>query len=88
MSACSEAFHPLRACAILVVGWRRRLNACSVHGIGTSCFVAKAGGKEYIIQIHNCLLVSQTLQTRCNEITFSADGSWVRVLGPVRGYQF
>ena len=89
MSACSEAFHSLRPCAILVVGVAGSMPA---HGIGTACFVATACDKEYIIKIHNCLLchgedkfnllsVSQTLRTRRNEITFSADGSRVAVAG-------
>ena len=74
MSACSEAFHTLRPCAILVVGVAGSMPA---HGIGTACFVASAGGKEQIIKIHNCLLchgedkfnllsVSQTLRSRAS----------------------
>jgi hypothetical protein len=89
MSACSEAFHSLRPCAILVVGVAGSMPA---HGIGTACFVATVDGKEYIVRIHNCLLchgedkfnllsVSQTLRTRRNTITFSADESRVHVKG-------
>ncbi len=89
MSACSEAFHSLRPCAILVVGDAGSMPA---HGIGTACFVATAGDKEYILKINNCLLchgedkfnllsASQTLRTRRNKITFSADGSRVTVAG-------
>ncbi len=89
ISACSDAFHSLRPCAILVVGVAGSMPA---HGIGTACFVATADGKEYIVRIHNCLLchgedkfnllsVSQTLRTRRNTITFSADESRVHVKG-------
>ena len=89
MSACSEAFHTLRPCAILVVGVAGSMPA---HGIGTACFVASTGGKEQIVKIHNCLLchgedkfnllsVSQTLRSRRNEIVFSAEGSRIRVKG-------
>jgi hypothetical protein len=89
MSACSEAFLSLRPCAILVVGVAGSMPA---HGIGTACFVATAGGKEYIVKIHNCLLchgedrfnllsVSQTLRTKRNDITFSADASMLQVRG-------
>ena len=92
MSACSEAFHSLRPCAILVVGVAGSMPA---HGIGTACFVATAGGKEYVIKIHNCLLchgedrfnllsVSQTLRTKRNDITFSADGSRLQIMGSAR----
>ncbi len=79
----------MRPCAILVVGVAGSMPA---HGIGTACFVATADGKEYIVRIHNCLLchgedkfnllsVSQTLRTRRNTITFSADESRVHVKG-------
>ena len=89
MSACSEAFHSLRPCAILVVGVAGSMPA---HGIGTACFVATADGKEYVVKIHNCLLchgeerfnllsVSQTLRTKRNDITFSADGSRLQAMG-------
>jgi hypothetical protein len=87
MSACSEAFHTLRDCAILVVGVAGSMPA---HGIGTACFVVKAGDTEYILRIHNCLLchgeerfnlisVSQALRSHQNEITFSAASSRVSV---------
>ena len=89
MSACSEAFHSLRPCAILVVGVAGSMPA---HGIGTACFVATTDGKEHIVRINNCLLchgedkfnllsVSQTLRTRRNTITFSADESRIHVKG-------
>jgi hypothetical protein len=91
MSACSEAFHSLRPCAILVVGVGVA-GSMPAHGIGTACFVATVAGKEYIVKIYNCLLchgedkfnllsVSQTLRTRRNTITFSADKSKVQVMG-------
>ena len=78
MCACSEAFHTLRPCAILIVGVAGSMPA---HGIGTACFVVRQGDKECIIRIHNCLLchgedkfnllsVSQVLLTKKNEITY------------------
>ncbi len=78
MSACSEAFHTLHDCAILVVGVAGSMPA---HGIGTACFVVKSGDTEFILRIHNCLLchrkdkfnlisVSQALRPQHNEITF------------------
>ena len=89
MSACSEAFHTLRDCAIMVVGVAGSMPA---HGIGTACFVVKAGDTEYVLSIHNCLLchgedrfnlvsVSQALRSHNNEITFSAASSRVSVPG-------
>ena len=87
MCACSEAFHTLRACTILVVGVA---GSMPVHGIGTAWFVVKIGGIEQIMKIHNCLLchgeddfnlisVSQILRTRKNEVTFSAKESRIKV---------
>ena len=92
MTSCSEAFHNLQACAVMIIGVGGSMPA---HGIGTACFVAKAGGKEYVIKIHNCLLchgedrfnllsVSQTLRTKRNDITFSADGSRLQIMGSAR----
>jgi hypothetical protein len=83
MCACSEAFHSLRACAVLIVGVAGTMPA---HGIGTACFMVKQNGRECIVKIHNCLLchgedqfnlisVSQLLRARTNSITFSADDS-------------
>jgi hypothetical protein len=83
MCACSEAFHTLRPCAILIVGVAGSMPA---HGIGTACFLIQQGGKEHIVRIHSCLLyhgedrfnllsVSQVLRTRKNEVVFSADDS-------------
>ena len=87
MCACSEAFHQLRACAILVVGVAGSMPA---HGIGTAWFVIKVNGIEQIMAIHNCLLchgedrfnlisVSQMLRTRQNEVTFSAEDSRIQL---------
>ena len=87
MCACSEAFHTLRACAILVVGVAGSMPA---HGIGTAWFVIKVNGIEQIMRIHNCLLchgedifnlisVSQMLRTRQNEVTFSAEDSRIKL---------
>ncbi len=89
MCACSEAFHSLRPCAILVVGVAGSMPA---HGIGTACFLFRQGDKEYIVRIHNCLLchgedrfnllsVSQFLCTRKNEVIFSADASRLEIDG-------
>jgi hypothetical protein len=84
MCACSEAFHNLRPCAILIVGVAGSMPA---HGIGTACFLIRQGDKEHIVRIHNCLLchgedrfnllsASQVLRTRKNEVVvFSADTS-------------
>jgi hypothetical protein len=52
MCACSESFHSLRACAVLVVGVAGTM---PVHGIGTAYFVDVVAGKEHILRIHNCL---------------------------------
>ena len=87
MCACSEAFHTLRPCAILIVGVAGSMPA---HGIGTACFVVRQGDKECIIRIHNCLLchgedkfnllsVSQVLRTKKNEIIFSSDHSRLEI---------
>ena len=87
MCACSEAFHTLRVCAILVVGVAGSMPA---HGIGTAWFVIKVNGIEQIMKIHNCLLchgedrfnlisVSQMLRTRQNEVTFSAEDSRIQL---------
>ena len=87
MCACSEAFHTLRACAILVVGVAGSMPA---HGIGTAWFVVRKNGIEQIMTIHNCLLchgedrfnllsVSQILRTRQNEVTFSAEDSRIQL---------
>ena len=87
MCACSEAFHTLRPCAILIVGVAGSMPA---HGIGTACFVVRQGDKECIIRIHNCLLchgedkfnllsVSQVLRTKMNEIIFSSDNSRLEI---------
>jgi hypothetical protein len=87
MCACSEAFHTLRSCVILIVGVAGTM---PVHGIGTACFIVKQDEKEFIVRIHNCLLchgedrfnllsVSQVLRTRKNAITFSADDSRLEV---------
>ncbi len=53
MCACSEAFHTLRSCAILVVGVA---GSMPVHGIGTACFILQHGDTEVILKVHNCLL--------------------------------
>ncbi len=53
MCSCSEAFHTLQACAILVVGVAGSMPA---HGIGTACFIATQGDKEFVVKVHNCLL--------------------------------
>jgi hypothetical protein len=81
MCACSEAFHTLRACAILVAGVA---GSMPVHGIGTACFILQQGDTEVILRVHNCLLchgedsynllsVSQVLRTRKSAVIFSAD---------------
>ena len=87
MCSCSEAFHTLQACAILVVGVAGSMPA---HGIGTACFIATQGDKEFVVKVHNCLLchgedsynlisVSQVLRTRMSAIVFSADQSKLEV---------
>ena len=87
MCACSEAFHTLRPCAIVIVGVA---GSMPVHGIGTACFIAKQDDKEFIVRIHNCLLchgedrfnlisVSQVLRTRKVAVTFSADESCLEI---------
>ena len=83
MCSNSEAFHSLRACAVLVVGVAGTM---PVHGIGTACFLVQVGGSCYIMRIHNCLFchgedsfnllsVSQMLRTGRNEVVFSQDHS-------------
>ena len=52
MCACSEAFHTLRACAIIVVSVAGSMPA---HGIGTACFIVTRNVKEHILKVHNCL---------------------------------
>ena len=87
MCACSEAFHSLRACAVLIVGIAGTMPA---HGIGTACFLVKQNGKECIVKIHNCLLchgedqfnlisVSQVLRARTNSVTFCAGNSRLEI---------
>ena len=87
MCACSEAFHTLRPCAIVIVGVA---GSMPVHGIGTAHFLVKQGDKEHIVRIHNCLLchgedrfnlisVSQVLRTRKIAVTFSADESCLEI---------
>ena len=89
MCACSEAFHTLRPCAIVVVGVA---GSMPVHGIGTAHFIVKQGDKEYVVRIHNCLLchgedrfnlisVSKVLRTRKIAVTFSADESCLEING-------
>ena len=89
MCACSEAFHTLRACAILVVGVA---GSMPVHGIGTACFILQQGDTEVILKVHNCLLchgedcynllsVSQMLRTRKSAVIFSADESRLELQG-------
>ena len=93
LCACSEAFHTLRACTILVVGVA---GSMPVHGIGTAWFVVKIDGIEQIMKIHNCLLchgeddfnlisVSQVLRTQRNEVTFSTKASRITVTNGATG---
>ena len=93
MCSCSEAFHNLRACAVLIVGVAGSMPA---HGIGTACFIIKVDGKEHILRIQNCLFchgednfnlisVSQMLRTRTNEIIFNSDNSRMALRKEVSG---
>jgi hypothetical protein len=50
MCSCSEVFHTLRACAVLVVGV---VGSMPVHGMGTACFVVDVCGKESMLIVHN-----------------------------------
>jgi hypothetical protein len=52
MCACSDAFHFIRPCAVMVVGVAGTM---PVHGIGTAHFLIKLGDKEHVLLIHNCL---------------------------------
>ena len=87
MCACSEAFHSLRACAVIIVGVAGTMPA---HGIGTACFLVKQNGKESIVKIHNCLLchgedqfnlisVSQMLRASTNSVTFREGASRLEI---------
>ncbi len=52
MCSCSEAFHSLRPCAVMVVGVA---GSMPVHGIGTACFTIIIDGKTFILRNNNCL---------------------------------
>ena len=89
MTSCSEAFHSLDACAVLIVGVGGSMPA---HGIGTACFMGFSNGIEYILQIHNCLLchgedgfnllsVSQILRDPANSVVFRSNASHLEIQG-------
>ncbi len=86
MCACSDAFHTLRGCAVMIVGVAGSMH---VHGIGTAMFVINVDGKEHILRIYNCLFchgedcfnlisVSQMLQNGRNKMVFSQGKSQVQ----------
>jgi hypothetical protein len=78
----SDAFFTLRPCAILVVGVA---GSMPVHGMGTARFTARVGGKDVILNIHNCLFchgeafnllsVSQMLRFTTSSIIFKEGAS-------------
>ena len=85
MTSCSEAFHNLQACAVMIIGVGGSMPA---HGIGTARFIGVTGGIEYIITIHNCLLchgedgfnllsVSQILRQQLNAVVFRSNVSYL-----------
>ena len=87
MCSCSEAFHSLRPCAVMVVGVA---GSMPVHGIGTACFTIYIGGKAHILRIYNCLFchgedcynlisVSQLLRTGQSEVVFSQLDARIKV---------
>ena len=87
MTSCSEAFHTLSACAVLIVGVGGSMPA---HGIGLACFIVFRDGIEYILQIHNCLLchgedgfnllsVSQLLRDPTISVTFRSNASKLEI---------
>jgi hypothetical protein len=87
MCSCSEAFHSLRACAVVVVGVAGTM---PIHGIGTACFILLLDGKEHVLMIHNCLFchgedgfnllsVSQMIRTGRIEVVFNQGSSRVDV---------
>ena len=89
MCSYSEAFHSLRACAVLVVGVAGTM---PIHSMGTACFIVTVDGIEHILEVHNCLLchgeddfnllsVSQLLRDGQNEVVFSKDASRVVIKG-------
>ena len=95
MCACSEAFHSLHACAVLVIGVAGNM---PIHSMGTACFVVQIGGTEHILEVHNCLLchgedgfnllsVSQLLRAGENEVVFSQDASRIVIQGEARNQQ-
>jgi hypothetical protein len=95
MCACSEAFHSLHACAVLVIGVAGNM---PIHSMGTACFVVQIGGTEHILEVHNCLLchgedgfnllsVSQLLRAGENEVVFSQDASRIVIQGKARNQQ-
>jgi hypothetical protein len=53
MTSCSEAFHTLNACAVLIVGVGGSMPA---HGVGTACFIVTVNDLSYVLKLHNCLL--------------------------------
>ena len=88
MCACSEAFHSLRPCAVIIEGVAGTMPA---HGIGTACFIIKQNDKEQIVKIHNCLFchgedqfnlisVSQVLRARTNSIIFRTADSRLEIV--------
>jgi hypothetical protein len=87
MCSCSEAFHSLRPCAVMVVGVA---GSMPVHGIGTACFTIYIGGKAHILRIYNCMFchgkdcynlisVSQLLRTGQSEVVFSQLDARIKV---------
>jgi hypothetical protein len=87
MTSCSEAFHDIQACAVMIIGVGGSMPA---HGIGTAHFVGVIHGIEYIGIIHNCLLchgedgfnllsVSQLLRQTRNSVVFRSNASHLEI---------
>jgi hypothetical protein len=82
MTSCSEAFHDIQACAVMIIVVGGSIPA---HGISTA-LVGVIHGIEYIVIIHNCLLchgedgfnllsVSQLLRQPRNSVVFRSNAS-------------
>jgi hypothetical protein len=87
MTFCSEAFHTLHVCAVLIIGVGGSMPA---HGVGTACFIGISHGIEYILEIHNSLLchgedgfnllsVSQLLRDPANAVAFRSNASQLEI---------
>ncbi len=87
MTFCSEAFHNLQACAVMIIGVGGSMPA---HGIETANFIGVNDGIEYIVTIHNCLLchgedgfnllsVSQIIRQPLNSVVFRSNASHLEI---------